>query len=203
MTEKGEAISLRNYIHHKAKIWIMEKKWYIVYTKNDAELKVCDLLTKKKIQSYCPFTISDQRNGSKSRTLKQPLFKSYVFVLASKEDLLQIKHLSAVINLVYWLGKPATVSHEEIHVIKEFSNNHKNIQLEKSRVDSNGQVDIAISAMMRTNGIFSGTPTRKIRATLPSMGYVLTADIATTNVEVDPVIINAYTLNANVVGATN
>src|SRR5437868_13962941 len=107
----------------------MTKKWYAVYTKPRYEKKVTAVLTRKKIESYCPVIgVVKQKKLS-----YQPLFDSYIFVNATDTQLKTIKQTRGVINLVYWLDKPVTIKNDEIESIKDFVHNHENIQLEKSQ----------------------------------------------------------------------
>src|SRR5688572_4887211 len=105
----------------------MIKKWYAVYTKPHSEKKVAALLTKKKIESYCP-TIGIMKQ---KKIVYQPLFASYIFVYAPEEKMKAINHTKNVLNFVYWLDKPVVIKNEEIEAIRQFVHDHENIQLEK------------------------------------------------------------------------
>jgi transcription termination/antitermination protein NusG len=72
----------------------MERNWYLICTKKQKEKRVTELLSKKGIENYCPFTITDNKiSGTKKMTVQQALFKTYVFVFI-KHSLLEIKTCS-------------------------------------------------------------------------------------------------------------
>ncbi|MEO8823921.1 MAG: transcription termination/antitermination NusG family protein, partial [Ginsengibacter sp.] len=64
----------------------MQNNWYAVYTKLHCERKVSLSLNKKNIENYCPITHKEYRQLFRNTTLSEPLFKSYVFVKASEEE---------------------------------------------------------------------------------------------------------------------
>src|SRR6188768_4001625 len=109
----------------------MEAKWYAVYTKPRWEKKVADLLTKKGLTNYCPLNKVRKQWADRKKTVYEPLFTSYVFVYVTELEHLILKKTSGVINLVYWLGKPALIRDEEILTIKNFLEGHINVKLEK------------------------------------------------------------------------
>jgi transcription antitermination factor NusG len=58
----------------------MTPKWYAVYTRPRWEKKVAALLLHKGIESYCPLNKVRRRWSDRTKTIEEPLFKSYVFV---------------------------------------------------------------------------------------------------------------------------
>lgn len=118
---------------------MMQKNWYIFYTKKECEKKVSSLLTKKKIKNFYPVNCKETGFRRKKISLV-PLFTSYIFVNTSEDKLEQIKHMDQVINLVYWKSHAAIVSEDEINSIKEFSKNYPDIKLMPSNVVENDLV---------------------------------------------------------------
>ena len=96
------------------------KKWYAVYTRPRWEKKVSDILTRRKIENYCPLNKVVRQWSDRKKVLHEPLFTSYVFVRISEPELNSLKQTVGVINLVYWLGKPAVIRDPEVEMIKRF-----------------------------------------------------------------------------------
>jgi len=66
------------------------------------------------------------------KILHEPLFKSYVFVKTKDSDIITLsKQVKGIVSVLYWKGKPATINEEEVNAIKEFTNNHHEIELRK------------------------------------------------------------------------
>ena len=107
------------------------KKWFAVYTRPRCEKKVAEILTRKKIENYCPINKVFRQWSDRKKVVYEPLFTSYVFVRISEREITSLKQSNGIINLVYWLGKPAVIHDSEIEVIKInqiiFNDDYKNI----------------------------------------------------------------------------
>ncbi len=91
-----------------------------------AERKVAALLSKKKIESFCPHNRVITGNGNKRKMVYEPLFPTFVFVYTSEFEMYEVRKTTDVINFVYWLGKPAVIKTAEIENIAQF-NGHTTI----------------------------------------------------------------------------
>jgi transcription antitermination factor NusG len=151
----------------------MTKKWYAVYTKPHCEKKVTAILTRKKIESYCPLIgVIKQKKLS-----YQPLFASYIFVNTSDEQLKTIKKTKGVINLVYWLDKPVVIKNDEIEAIKEFVHNHENIQLEKSQRYLPGKQSIIGKPVVTIEERLIPIKNKTVKILHTSLGFLMIAEI--------------------------
>lgn len=151
----------------------MQNNWYTVYTKLHCERKVSLSLTRKNIENYCPLTHKKYRHIFRNTTLNEPLFKSYVFVKTSEEEIYRLsKEINGVISLLYWKGKPAPIKEEEINAIKDFTKYHEEISVEKMHI-STGADDTGISYLM--DGQILLVKNRTMKLTLPSLGLRMVA----------------------------
>lgn len=163
----------------------MNRNWYAVYTKPQSETKVVALLSKKRIESFCPHKRMIVGQGSKRKMVYEPLFPSFVFVLITEIQMYEVRRTSDVINFVYWLGRPAMIRTEEIENIAHFNGAYYNIQVEKSPVNAAGMVKITNEpGLMHSDRGMMSAKTTKVKLTLPSLGYTMYAE---TNAEQVPV----------------
>ena len=156
----------------------MQKKWYAVYTKSNQEKKVLALLSKKKIENYCPLNkITTSENEDNIKTFLEPLFPSYVFVHITEHDIPLVKQLNGVINFVYWLGRPVNIRSIEMENIQEFVDSFSNISVEKTEVNLSNLVRIVSKKPINTDfeNVIALHAT-VVKITLPSLGYVLSAN---------------------------
>ncbi|MFT3911824.1 MAG: UpxY family transcription antiterminator [Ferruginibacter sp.] len=161
----------------------MKKNWYAVYTKSRCEKRVSALLTKKKIENYCPLNrVAGQAIDRKKASL-EPLFPSYVFVHTTEAEMAVIRQTSDVVNFVYWLGRPAVIKDVEIESIQHFVNEHTDVILEKTPVNVSDMVRIVSGPSMEFEGNVVSIKNNKVKVTLPSLGYMMTADVQKSNVE--------------------
>ena len=157
--------------------------WYAVYTKPRWEKKVSDLLTRKKIENYCPLNKVQRQWSDRKKIIKEPLFKSYVFVHIAGDGQLPVRETDGIMNFVYWLGKPAVIRDEEIDVIKRFMNEYQNVQLEKAVVNLNEKVRVISGPLMMQEGNVLEIKHKTVKVLLPSLGYTLVAEIEKGNLE--------------------
>jgi len=161
-----------------------EKKWYAVYTKPRWEKKVAELLTKRKIENFCPLNKVVRQWADRKKTILEPLFTSYVFVRASELEHLTIKQTDGIINLVYWLGAPAVIRDEEIDVIKDFLQDHTDVKLEKIAVNISDRVRITDGVLVHREGEVLEVKNKTVKVFLPSLGYTMVAEVAKDKIEV-------------------
>lgn len=163
----------------------MDKFWYALYTRPRWEKKVSELLTKKKIVSYCPLNKVIKQWADRKKTILEPLFPSYVFVQLNATEMIRAKETDGVINFVYWLSKPAVIKDVEIDAIKNFLNEYDNVYLEKNAVNVNDTVRIIRGPLRDYEGnVVSIKNNNKIVISLPSLGYMMVAEVQKSNVTV-------------------
>jgi transcription antitermination factor NusG len=158
--------------------------WYAVYTRPECEKKVADELTRKKIENYCPIVKVVNQWSDRKKGIYKPLFTSYVFVRLSSKELTQIRMIDGVINMVYWLGKPAVVRDIEIDMMKRFLSEHPSVELEKTTVNVNEIVRIVKGSLIESEGSVVGVSTNKVKLVLPTLGYSMVAEVSSLDIEV-------------------
>jgi len=163
------------------------KKWYAVYTRPRWEKKVADLLVRKHIETYCPLNKIVRQWADRKKLVLEPLFTSYVFVHTTPQEHLAIKQTDGILNFVYWLGQPAVIRDEEINAVRQFLDEHHNVQLEKIDVNIHDRVRIASGPLMAVEGDVIEVRSKTVKVQLPSLGYALSAEVEKSNVEVIPI----------------
>jgi len=166
------------------------KNWYILYTRAGYEKKVANLLSRRNFENYCPMR---RLVNLRKRETVEPLFTSYVFISISESELSNIRLTENVVNVVYWLGKPAMVRLEEIEVMKRFMNEYSNVKLEKIQLGhQNMEKIIDGDGTVKTHMVTVKNSTVKIA--LPSIGYMLLAEIEKSTLEIITSIKQSYSM---------
>ena len=160
------------------------KKWYAVYTHAKWEKKVANLLTLKKIENYCPLNRVVKQWSDRKKIVYEPLFTCYVFVRVSNSESVSVLQTDGVLNYVSWQGKPAVIRDPEIELIKNFLLDHCNVRLEKINVHVNDTVHIKCGLFMKQKAKVVEVLDKTIRVSLPSLGYMMLAEIPKSYVEV-------------------
>jgi transcription antitermination factor NusG len=97
-----------------------EKRWHVIYTKSKWEKKVDDLLMQKGFECWCPVQKQERQWSDRKKIIETPLFRSYVFIKACKEDYTQILSTNGVVNFLYFEKKPALIRDVEIEAIRKY-----------------------------------------------------------------------------------
>jgi hypothetical protein len=154
----------------------MERNWYVLCTKTKQEKKATAVLTKKGIESFCPYTYTEKKYGTKSITEQQPLFNSFVFAFIAETEIKLVKQLPCITSLAYWKSTPVTVSKQEIDAIRLMASNYINIKLEKCSVSIGKQISYVEETVTGIGKNFISIKPRGLKINLPSLGYTIVAE---------------------------
>ncbi|RYY00911.1 MAG: UpxY family transcription antiterminator [Gammaproteobacteria bacterium] len=158
--------------------------WYAVYTKPRWEKKVAQLLTKSGIQNYCPLNKVLKQWHDRKKWVEEPLFTSYVFVCLTPAEQAEVRKTAGVLNFVYWLGKPAVIRTDEINAIKDFLTLHKDVRLEKARIQTDDRVQIIYGPLLHKQGTVLEVHQKTVKVLLPALGYAMVAQVDKNHVDI-------------------
>lgn len=127
--------------------------WFVVSVKANQEKKVAEVLEKMNVEVYCPMVKDSQQFADKTKTVKTPLFKSYVFVNLPEKYRGIVFGAPGVISYLFWLGKPAVISDEEINIIKNWEVNNTNNLLELTKRIPDSDIDTNNQLLKNTEGV--------------------------------------------------
>jgi len=160
------------------------KNWYAVYTRPRCEKKVAEHFTKKNIESYCPLNRVIRKLSDRRKVVFEPLFTTFVFVKAAESEIATLRQTDGVVSLVYWMNKPAVVPEKEIEGIRIFLQEHYNVALQKTTININDRVRITGGPLVAHEGQIMSVKRRTVKVSLPSLGYMMNAEVETADVEV-------------------
>ena len=150
-------------------------KWFALYTKPRWEKKVNQLLADKGVECYCPLNKVKRKWSDRTKTVEEPLFKSYVFVKVTEEERSNVRLTNGVVNFVYWNGKPAIVREKEIQTIKLFLDEHENIQVRPMDLIVQQRVLITSGTFMDRTATVLDVRKKEVKVSIDSLGYELVA----------------------------
>lgn len=149
-------------------------KWYAVYTRPGCERKVAESLNRRKIPNYCPLN-RKRKNGSSS-LVTDPLFKSFVFVKVSEDQIPTILEIENVVNFVYWHEAPAVINEPEVELMRSFVDNHINVNFERITVNPTEAARYINRSILLNHASPIHFENKTVTAILPSFGYMLKAE---------------------------
>jgi len=160
----------------------MNMKWYIVYTKPDSEKKVSEILTRRKIENFRPVN-SVTEEGRDRKVKESLLFKGYVFVKTTEQQLQDFKKIDGIVNLVHWMGNPVSVKNVEIKAIKLFLNEYANVTIEKTAIKPHA-LNTTDHRTIEQEVPMITIKNKKAYVGLPSLGCVMIAEVDVSNVRI-------------------
>lgn len=160
----------------------MNKNWYIIYSKPHFEKKIVAICNKKKIESYFPLGLVGKATSRKGKESFEPLFTSMVFIKSTPEGIKEVTKIEGVIGLMFWLDKFAIIREKEIEAIKEFTKMYEDITVEKSEVNLAEEISNVSLPVKSVDSKVYSMNSKEIKVNLPSLGYILSAEILTNHV---------------------
>lgn len=153
------------------------KKWYVLYTRPEWKKKLVAILSRKKIENYCPTNKVMIRLANCIKFADEPLFSSYLFVRISENEFEDLKQTGGVINFLYCLNQPAIISNTEIETIKQFVKEYTGVKLERTSVNINDRLAMPGRLFMEHEDSITGSKEKVCKGILPSLGYVMVAGV--------------------------
>lgn len=153
----------------------MNKNWYIVYTKPQFEKRVVASLNKKKIDNY--FALTQVTNKGTGRDSIEPLFLTMIFTKVTPKELADIKKIEGALSIMHFKDKPAIINEGEINAIKDFTSKYQDIKVVPSLVDLLDEVRNISTPIKSVDGKVHSISYKTIRLNLPSLGFLLTAEV--------------------------
>ena len=151
----------------------MEKKWFVVYTRPQQELKVASQLSAMGITNYCPTITLIKQYSDRKKKVTKPLLSSYVMVELEDNERQKVFDCSGIVRYLFFLGKPAVVPANQINLMQD----HLNGVYNDFKVTTLSLGD----SHTITEGLFSGvtgkvveTDNTKVKLELTSLGMRIT-----------------------------
>jgi transcriptional antiterminator RfaH len=101
---------------------LLMKKWFVLYTRPNHELKVAELLKELAISCFCPTVTVLKQYSDRKKKLIKPFLPSYVFVFIEEGNRTDVFSVFGIVRYLFWLGKPAIIRESEIDLMREYLN---------------------------------------------------------------------------------
>jgi transcriptional antiterminator RfaH len=151
----------------------MEKKWFVVYTRPQQELKVAEQLSAMGITNYCPTITLLKQYSDRKKKVNKPLLSSYVMVELEENQRNKVFSCSGIIRYLFYLGRPAVVPTFEIHLIQNHLNGVYN-DIEVTTLSVGDSHTITQGPFSGVSGKVVETNNTKVKLELASLGMHVT-----------------------------
>jgi transcription antitermination factor NusG len=114
---------------------VIQKGWYVIYTKPRHEKKVFEDLTLRKCNAYLPLVNRRSQWSDRRKTIEKPLFSSYVFVyLNNIASYYRVLEVDGFVMFISFGGRLAMVKDSEIETIKQLIAHCHEVELVQSDI---------------------------------------------------------------------
>ena len=96
-----------------------QRHWLAAYTKARHENTVARQLECKAVGFLLPTYARSARWSDRVKSVKAPLFPSYVFVHVNDDERVRVLQTAGVVNIVSVAGRPALLREEEVAMLRE------------------------------------------------------------------------------------
>ncbi len=104
-----------------------KKYWFALYTKPRHEFKAEQQLQACGIEYFLPAVTRLKQWSDRKKKVKEPLFKSYIFIHANEKERLTALEQYAIVRTIYFDGKPAVIPDWQIENLKKML--EKNVEV--------------------------------------------------------------------------
>ena len=151
----------------------MEKKWFVVYTRPQQELKVAEQLSAMGITNYCPTITLLKQYSDRKKKVNKPLLSSYVMVELEENQRNKVFSCSGIVRYLFYLGRPAVVPTFEIHLMQNHLNGVYN-DIEVTTLSVGDYHTITQGPFSGVSGKVVETNNTKVKLELASLGMRIT-----------------------------
>jgi transcription antitermination factor NusG len=151
----------------------MEKKWFVVYTRPQQELKVAEQLSAMGITNYCPTITLIKQYSDRRKKVNKPLLSSYVLVELEEKERERVFSCAGIVRYLFFLGKPAVVPSFEINLMQDYLNGVYN-DINVTTLSVGDSHTISEGPFSGVSGKVVQSDNTKVKLELASLGMCIT-----------------------------
>ncbi|RFC54793.1 UpxY family transcription antiterminator [Brumimicrobium aurantiacum] len=146
--------------------------WYVLITKPKCEKKVESRLLQQGIEAYCPTRIERRQWSDRIKKVETPMLPSMLLVNLKDNERDLVFEVPGVLRYLFWLGKPAEVSQQEVDVLNEMSENHANI-VSVDKIKEGSEIDVTNFGTETKKGVVKKISGNQCWVLLKNLGYIV------------------------------
>jgi transcription antitermination factor NusG len=146
--------------------------WYVLITKPKFEKKVENRLNKMGIPVCCPTRIERRQWSDRVKKVEVPLLPSMVLVDLTDKERANVFLAPGALRYLFWMGKPAEVSQQEVDALQDMKSNQANI-LEVKKIEEGDEIDLQNLGSGVKKGIVKQISGNQCWVVLKNLGYVV------------------------------
>ena len=161
----------------------MKLRWYVYYTFPKSEFVVKKEFEKANFEVFLPLRKVKRQWSDRVKIIDVPLFPNYIFIRSISEDIYNIIRHPKIIKYVAFEGRPASLKDEEILLMRKFTNNNNNIEIDLSVMIGNKVRIISGPLLGLTGTLIERKGSNRFGIKLHELSQTLSIEIKLENVE--------------------
>ena len=159
-----------------SKIHKTPNNWNVLYTTPRSEIKVADRLSKMGFNVYCPTRLETRQWSDRKKKLKVPLLPSMVLINIDERFRSQVFDIPGTVRYMFWLGRIAKVSKEEVDVLRKGLKENAVIDHKISKLSLGSEIEIPNYDGKK--GIIQKKSRKKIWVEFKELNFVIALNVA-------------------------
>ena len=130
----------------------MDKKWYAIYTRPRWEKKVAAGLDEKGIENYLPLLKTLKIWSDRKKWVREPLFRSYIFVCVDKSDYIPALQTPGAVKYVSIEKKAVSIPPLQIEAVKTFIESGEDLLADIPEMKTGDRVLVTLGSLKGLEG---------------------------------------------------
>jgi len=167
----------------------MNQNWYAIYTKFNAEEKLCSLIQNYSkqhalnYQTYLPLRSEIKKWSDRTKLVKSPLFSNYLFVRHDDRGFSKIKSMPGFSFYIRFGSTPSVIPEKQMTLIKDVVLNQQNTYCLPHKMIKGDVVRICKGALSGYEGILvKDQNSHKLAIEIKSLKLFLNVEISINDV---------------------
>ncbi len=151
--------------------------WQVLYVNSRAESKVAERLSAKGFEVFCPMKVVVRQWSDRKKKLKEPYFRSYVFIHLNQSDRLEVLQTPGVVGFVFWLHKPALIPEKEMMEVIAFFDEHQQEKIVCESFEPGQTLVIKEGLLLEKKGVVIRQSRNKVVLQIQQLGISLSVEV--------------------------
>ncbi|MBZ9627098.1 UpxY family transcription antiterminator [Psychroflexus sp. CAK57W] len=147
--------------------------WFVLYTKPRAEKKLTEQLIQDGIEAYCPTQVEIKQWSDRKKKVETPVLPSMILVNIPDQERHQVFNRTHALRYLYWLGKPATVTSEEVESLRSITEDSQFESQELQSLKPGEKLDMTAMGFEQIQGTVKYVNAKECWIVLENVGYVV------------------------------
>ena len=146
--------------------------WFVLKTKPNSEKKVTAQLQAMHMEAYCPVRKEIRQWSDRKKKVKVPLLPSMILVNCDDSERQKVFSVSNVIQYLFWLGKPAVVTENEVEALRSCEKeDYKRCDL--VAIKPGQEIDLGSIGLTHQKGLVKYVSKDQCWVVLDKLGYLV------------------------------